>query len=186
MLVLCVIQVLGTPIGADPRSTMPGCKKRTLSPTLDLPLFGNLGVGSWSSTPGEGLGFEQAPCVLVRLDEGKQAKACVILPGLGLSPAQLHWSQITPHCSWQSQLGWKNLVILTRPQEPEDLLSSSLLCFENFLRKHFRSVGDFTSWEKSSCWCFTAQISLRSVKSQLDTTMIDFIDFPLPPHPAGS
>lgn len=66
------------------------CKKRTLNATLDLPLFGNLAVGNWSSTPGEGLGFEQAPCVLVRLDEGKQAKACVILPGLGLSPAQLH------------------------------------------------------------------------------------------------
>lgn len=49
--------------------------------------------------------------------------------------------------------------------------------FWEFLKKTL-SVGDFTSWEKSSCWCFTAQISLRSVKSQLDTTMIDFIDFP--------
>ncbi|RMB98654.1 hypothetical protein DUI87_24872 [Hirundo rustica rustica] len=58
-LVLCVIQVLGTPIGEDPRSIMPGCKvKRIFNPTLDLPLSGKLGMGNWSSTPAEGLGFE--------------------------------------------------------------------------------------------------------------------------------
>lgn len=69
----------------------------------------------------------------------------------------------------------------------EDLVGSSLLRFENFLRKHFPSMGDFTGWEKSSCWWFTAQISLRSVKSQLDTVMMDFIDFPsLPPQAPGS
>lgn len=113
---------------------------------------------------------------------GKQGKAHAVLPELGLFPAQLHQSQITPHHTWQSQLGWKKLVILTEHQELDDLEGSSLLCFENFLRKHFPSMGDFTSWEKSSCWWFTAQISLRSVKSQLDTTMIDFIDFPPPLH----